>query len=547
MQIVKYRVLLSLLVLFAAPSLVQPGSHPGFKCVGQAKEQRCDIPIGSTSRVYDAGIAVVPPACPPLYTFTGAADGDQFGNSVSCAGDVDADGYDDLIVGALFNDAGGDDVGRGYVFSGQTGDTIHIFTGEAAGDVFGNAVASAGDVNGDGFADLIIGAPVNDAFGIDVGRAYVFSGQTGDTIYVFTGEADDDWLGWSVASAGDVNNDGFDDLIVGAPQNGAGGNFAGRAYVFSGQSGDTVHVFTGETAVDLLGVSVASAGDVNSDGYADLIIGASGFDAAGVNRGRAYVFSGRTGDTIHVFTGGADGDGLGWSVASAGDVNNDGFDDLIVGASRNDAGGVDAGRAYVYSGRTGGMLHVFTGEAADDRFSFSVASAGDVNSDGSDDLIIGAWGNDAGGINAGRAYLFSGQTGDTIHVFTGGQGNAWLGTSVASAGDVDNGESDDLIIGAPGNDSFGINIGRAYVYLMEDTDGDGIGDACCCGLRGDCDGSGAVNVSDLTSLVSYLFQGGVKPGCPEEGDADASGETNVSDLTYLVAYLFQGGPPPPPC
>ena len=455
--------------------------------------------------------------CPPAYIFTGEAASSAFGGSVASAGDVDNDGFADLIVGAFSNDAGGNAAGRAYVFSGQTGDIIYVFTGEAAGDWFGSSVASAGDVNNDGFDDIIIGAHRN-VSGNGAGLVYVFSGQTGDTLYVFTGEAAEDQLGFSVASAGDVDNDGFDDIIVGAHRNDAGGNNAGRAYVFSGQTGDTLYVFTGEASGDAFGRSVASAGDVNNDGFDDLIVGAGGNCAGGTGAGRAYVFSGQTGDTLYVFTGGgflaglgtsvsdagdvngdgyddlivgaptaccfftgrayvfsgqtgdtiytftgeAFGDFFGHSVASAGDVNNDGFDDLIVGVLSNDAGGNNAGRAYVYSGQSGALLYTLTGEAAGDFFGSSVASAGDVNNDGFDDLIVGAGGNCAGGTGAGRAYVFSGQTGDTLYVFTGGGFLAGLGTSVSDAGDVNGDGYDDLIVGAPTACCF--FTGRAYVF-----------------------------------------------------------------------------------
>ena len=298
-------------------------------------------------------IVAVSPAqsqCPPVYTFTGEASSDFFGASVSGAGDVNNDGFDDLIVGAFFNDAGGSSAGRAYVYSGQSNVLLHTFTGEAAEDRFGVSVSGAGDVNNDGFDDLIVGATLNDAGGFNAGRAYVFSGQTGDTLYVFTGEAAVDYFGRSVSGAGDVNNDGFDDLIVGAHSNTAGGSDAGRAYVYSGQSGVLLYNFTGEAAEDQFGLSVASAGDVDNDGFDDLIVEAPLNDAGGHNAGRAYVFSGLNGDTLYVFTGEAAGDRFGWSVASAGDVNSDGFDDVIVGAQHNDAGGVQAGRAYVYLG-----------------------------------------------------------------------------------------------------------------------------------------------------------------------------------------------------
>jgi len=358
---------------------------------------------------------IAPPVwaeCEELYTFTGEAAGDVFGYSVSEAGDVDADGYDDLIVGAPYNDAGGINAGRAYVYSGLTGDTLYTFTGEAAGDWFGRSVSRAGDVEGDGYSDLIVGARYNDAGGTDAGRAYVYSGHTGNLIYTFTGEAVDDHFGFSVSGAGDVDDDGYDDLIVGADYNDAGGTDAGRAYVYSGQTGNLIYTFTGEAAEDRFGLTVSRAGDVDGDGYSDLIVGARNNNAGGTNAGRAYVYSGQTGGLLYTFTGEAAGDYFGISVSGAGDVDGDGYKDLVVGAGWNDAGGTDAGRAYVYSGQTGGLLYTFTGEAAGDYFGISVSGAGDVDGDGYKDLIVGAGWNDAGGTHAGRAYVYSGQTGN---------------------------------------------------------------------------------------------------------------------------------------
>ncbi|MFB0516294.1 MAG: hypothetical protein ACETWG_06790, partial [Candidatus Neomarinimicrobiota bacterium] len=216
----------------------------------------------------------------PDIIFEGEAGGDLFGGSVSSAGDVNNDGYDDVIVGALGNDTGGIGAGRAYIYFGGTSidNTADvIFTGEAAGDLFGYSVSSAGDVNNDGYDDVIVGANSNDAGGTWAGRAYIFFGgnsmdHTADVI--FTGEAAGDHFGGSVSSAGDVNNDGYDDVILGACQNNAGGIYAGRAYIFlGGPSMDNTAgvIFTGEAAMNYLGGSVSSAGDVNNDGYDDVI------------------------------------------------------------------------------------------------------------------------------------------------------------------------------------------------------------------------------------------------------------------------------------
>ncbi len=211
--------------------------------------------------------------CPPLYIFTG-----QAGDRASAAQpghpvDVNNDGYDDILVRLVSNDSAGMDAGMVRVYSGMDGSLLHTFLGEAAGDLFGVSVAGAGDVNNDGFGDIIVGAQLNDAGGTNAGRAYVYSGLDGSLIWTFTGEAAGDTLGHSVSGAGDVNGDGFDDLIVGAWSNDIGGNGAGRAYVFSGKTGAALYTYTG-TGDEHLGIRVSGAGDVNKDGFDDFLIGA---------------------------------------------------------------------------------------------------------------------------------------------------------------------------------------------------------------------------------------------------------------------------------
>ena len=414
--------------------------------------------------------------------FTGLAAGDLFGTSISSAGDVNGDGYSDLIIGAPLNDAAGASAGRAYIYYGGTiiNSVVDVvLTGLAAGDQFGLSVSTAGDVNGDGYSDVIVGANGNDAGGSNAGRAYIFFGgssMNNVADIILTGAAVSDNFGTSVSSAGDVNGDGYSDVIVGANFNDAGGTNAGRAYIyFGGSSMNNVADInlTGAAASDNFGTSVSTAGDVNGDGYSDVIVGASANDAGGTNAGRAYVYFGGSSmnDIADVLiTGEAASDGLGISVATAGDVNGDGYSDLIVGAYLNDAGGSNAGRAYVYFG--GSVMNnvadvTLTGVAVSDQFGISVSTAGDLNGDGYSDVIAGANLNDAGGASAGRAYVYFGGNlmDNTADVLlTGAAANDQYGSSVSTAGDVNGDGYSDLIIGADQNDAGGSSAGRVYLY-----------------------------------------------------------------------------------
>lgn len=480
--------------------------------------------------------------CPPVYTFTGEGPNDYLGSSVSGAGDVNNDGYGDIVVGARGYGGDGPNQGRVYVYSGLDGDTLHIFTGEAGGDWFGRSVAVAGDVNNDGYSDIIVGAYGNSSGGYLAGRAYVFSGLDGSTIYTFTGEAAEDRFGWSVSGAGDLNGDGFADVVVGAMSNDAAGANAGRAYTFSGLDGSALHVFTGEAEYDHLGDLVCGVGDVNNDGFDDIAVGANGNDAGGINAGRAYVFSGIDGDTLYVFTGTPPDQGSGGIIVGVGDVNADGFDDLaIVEGLGHDPADTNMGRVFVVSGVNGDTLHALSGDTDKRIFGWPVCSAGDVNNDGHPDICVGADGilaEDGSPFFAylDRIYIFSGLDGQQQQVFTN------YGLSVSSVGDIDNDGFDDIVIGAYTNSEGGSLAGQAYVFSL--------GTACppcCTGLRGDANGDQSTNVADITYLVSYIFQLGSPPSCFDEADLDASAFIDLADLIYIVDYLFFGGTPPAPC
>ena len=387
----------------------------------------------------------------PFFTFSGDEDDALLGNSVCSAGDVNNDGFDDVIVGAYYHDAGGilnANRGQAYVYLG--GPTLSntpdfTFSGDQDNLQFGRSVSGAGDVNNDGFDDVIVGAPYHDADGVDRGQAYVYLGGpilSNTPFFTFSGDENNAHFGLSVSGAGDVNNDGFDDVIVGARDQNVGGVDRGQAYVYSGGpilSNTPFFTFSGDQNSAYFGVSVSGAGDVNNDGFDDVIVGAYYHNAGGTARGRAYVYSG--GPTLSntpffTFNGDEDNGLFGFSVSGAGDVNNDGFDDVIVGAYAHDGGGTDSGHAYVYLGGpilSNTPFFAFSGDQDSAYFGGSVSGAGDMNKDGFDDVIIGAEEHDAGGFNRGRAYVYSG--GPTLSstpalTLSNDQDSAYFGSSV---------------------------------------------------------------------------------------------------------------------
>ena len=461
----------------------------------------------------------------PMQAFTGAAN-ENFGYSVSGAGDVNNDGYADFIVGGNSADYSATAIGRAYVYSGQTGGLLYTFTAEEPGDYFGRAVSGAGDVNNDGFADVLVGARWNSSGGFQAGKVYIYSGQSGALLYSLAG-APGERLGRIVSGGGDVNNDGFDDFAVGAP-NGSG---VGMVYVYSGRTGGQLFSFSGEPVGDWFGTSVALAGDVNNDGFVDLIIGAAQSGGAG----RAYLHSGQNGALLYSFDGEAQGDFFGFAVSGAGDVDNDGYADVIIGAKWNDAGGLDAGRAYCYSGQTGSLIHTFAGESFDFRLGQSVAGAGDVNADGFDDVLVGAIGSNINGSFSGQATLFSGIDGTQLRTFHGEAAGDNFGFSVSSLGDFDNDGFTDVIIGAINNETGGIHAGRAYTLSLG---------RLCCATAGDSNHDDSFNIADVTFGIARIFSGGSTPACQDEADANGDNSFNIADVTYGIARIFSGGPAP---
>jgi len=466
--------------LFAGVQIVSSSS-------GQASRIRLEI--DTTDAVYPVKIDWLITAYERFWTAESDQAGALFGWSAAGAGDVNGDGYTDIIIGAPYYDNGKVDEGRVYVYfgspSGLNTTVSWTTSGDQGGAHFGWSVAGAGDVNGDGYDDVIVGAPDFDHSEVQEGAAYVFHGSA-------TGlSAKADWtaeidragalFGWSVAGAGDVNGDGYADVIVGAPHYSNEEMEEGGAFVYHGAASGLLSTpaWSGESnqAYAHYGCSVAGAGDVNGDGCSDVIVGAKGYDDRGeIDQGRVYVYHGSTeglsvmpawtAQRNHAYIG------FGCSVAGAGDVNGDGYDDVIVGAEYYDNNQTNEGAAYAYYGSATGLseysLWYVESNQEEARFGSSVAAAGDVNGDGYDDVIVGAPYYTHGELNEGRSYVFYGSTTGLITTedwsMESDQVGAAFGSSVAAAGDVNGDGYDDVIVGAPYYAKGEMDEGAAYVY-----------------------------------------------------------------------------------
>ena len=418
----------------------------------------------------------------------GMHSGDNFGASLSGGGDFNGDGHADWVVGAPYADPGYNSAGAAYLFLGGSflsKSPVAVFAGEAADDQAGVSVASDFDLNNDGFDDVAVGVRFTARGASDGGAVFVYLGRAESAtapspdLYLLA-EAADDWFGHSVSSAGDVNNDGFDDLVIGAPYNDAVANAAGRAYVIFGASDPAAvsQAFIDGAAESNahFGWSVSGGGDVNQDGYDDIIVGAR-LHGTGPSRasGRAYVFLGGnpfTSSADLILEGEARDDWFGEAVAIITDVNSDGFDELMVGAIYRDPGGLSAaGEASLFLGGNPPDLIRdlrIAGPEPDAQASNALASVGDFNGDQHGDFIVGAHFADNGTIlNTGSAMLFLGgitPENATDLIISGTNADDHVGKSLTRVGDPVYGMGTAFAVGIHYDDTGGLGAGRASLF-----------------------------------------------------------------------------------
>jgi Ca2+-binding RTX toxin-like protein len=438
--------------------------------------------------------------------------------------------------------------------SSLTADTGFVIQGARAEEIAGMKIANAGDINGDGYEDIILGAPLSDLNGQRSGVAYVVFGKAGGfgTIdlanlgsagFVIRGPSTFAYSGLSVGGGGDINGDGFDDLIIGSPYDNRADIVFGKSSGFGtvdldGLGGANGFTVFGRNAASYAGGAVANA-DINGDGFDDILIGDPGgyyysSDRAFAVFGKASGFANVDLTSSNTLFQGTMNSETARSLASAGDFNGDGFDDVIVAAPFKSSG---RGEVYVIFGKAGSFTTLdpnnlgaggFTiqSAAADDFAGDSVSSAGDFNGDGYDDIIVGAPNNDAGGNNAGAAYVIFGKAGGlgTVDLgnlgalgfaIIGGAASTFAGDSVA-AGDVNGDGLSDIIVGAPGS---------AEVYVV----------------YGKTSGFGTVNLGSLSDSAGFVILGPANDGI---GNSVASADVNgdgASDVIVGAAFADAAG------
>jgi hypothetical protein len=352
----------------------------------------------------------------------------RFGWGVGGVPDLNGDGHGDVIIGApLENPVGGPpDAGQAYVFSGATGSYLYTLNSPTPkqGGLFGFSVSGIADIDGDGAGDIIVGAwhespPGNPS---SAGRAHVYSGASGDLLYTLASpnQTVGGYFGVSVSSVYDVNGDGIDDIVVGAPGDPPSGPVAaGRAYIFSGVDGSLLQTLASSNPEPLgnFGISVSGVPDIDGDGRGDVIVGASQESSSGGHdfAGRAYLISGATGQVIHVLESPNAQDFSSFGEASAGvaDIDGDGWGDVVIGARDENPGGSpsNSGRAYVFSGATGALIRELVSPNAEafGQFGYAVAGLQDASCDRRGDVVVvGLFENPPPNpTDSGMVYLFN--------------------------------------------------------------------------------------------------------------------------------------------
>ena len=405
-----------------------------------------------------------------LLRWDGDHSADGLGSSISALPDVTADGVPEILVGVINDDCGGTDFGGSYVYSGKDGTTSFVECGTGIKDVgegFGRSVSGVVDVDGDGTADWIVGGyGYISSLGAGTGRVCVYLGKSGAFLYQVEGEQIGNGFGWSVAGLGDVDGDGRGDFVACAPyfSNTTPSNI-GRAYVFSKATSTRIRFHEGEHEYDLFGWNCAGLGDVDADGVPDYaVMAVLNFSIGAV--GAVYVYSGASGNALYKWTGDSATFNFGYGLEGHLDWNGDGYGDVLVGAP----GGLSTdGDVFIYSGKDGTTLANVKGEDAGVQFGYSIANVGDMDGDGYAEILVGEPLNSELDTFSGRATLLSGRTLRRLYHFYGaGVSDVMFGLRVAGGQDYNGDGIPDVLISEPWPNSQGPIGGRVTLFAGND-------------------------------------------------------------------------------
>ncbi|MEZ4654862.1 MAG: FlgD immunoglobulin-like domain containing protein [Candidatus Eisenbacteria bacterium] len=409
-----------------------------------------------------------------IYSIPGEGAGDTFGFVLEAVGDLNGDGASEFVTSSPYRIESGLRVGKAYLIDGATGSVLRTHVGETVNGRFGFRVSPAGDFDADGTPDYAVSAP-GDEGSLIAGAVYVYSGNL-----ALIGAAALLWseqsavpgarLGRGLGAAGDLDGDGYGDLLVGAPHEDVGGTDTGTVYVISGRTHSTLRTHQG-TALARLGYACAPLDDRDGDGVPEYLLGAPGGGSGG--DGEVRVVDGATGATLLTLepTSPSAQEFGGFFVSSPGDLDGDGHDDIFVGDYADNAAGPFTGHTYLFDGITGDPLpYEVAGDSANDWNGFGGRVIGDFDQDGRADFVTNFFHNpETGAPTGGRIVLYSGATGAALRTITSLEGNAsgtygeWLGYDVTGLGDVNGDGVPDILVSGALNDDAGPSAGMVYV------------------------------------------------------------------------------------
>lgn len=416
------------------------------------------------------------PVLPTLVTLRehkGDSPGAGFGRGLAFLGDVNRDGVGDYALGSPRDPTRSDTAGSVAVLSGRNGSLLFLHRGANASAGFGHAIAG-GDADGDGIADVVVTSPTAGKENqVQTGSVRIFSGKDGRLLREIWGSYSGEGFGWSIAAVGDVDKDGGEDYAIGAPYadrparaGKEGQRDAGRIEIHSGKKFKVIHAQWGENAEDRLGWCIASVGDVNGDGSADLVLGAEGATRDTGRTGAARVVSARNGELQRTLFGSADSY-FGTAACGLGDIDGDGAADYAIGAwnggSRDDS---RCGEVCVFSGRSGKLLRTLTGRNHLDHFGHALACPGDVDQDGINDILVGAPSTEG----AGYVQLFSGKTFAPLGEHRFASSGESCGSTLC-AGDIDSDGHRELLVTCGQRDTLAPTAGRVLLITTKPSPG----------------------------------------------------------------------------